>query len=142
MTVNMIVVPMFWTVLWGLITPWCAELGPEEGNCLFYQGFGHAWPMISIFLLILTSDVTLVETDWRSCFVRCLIYVPCNISGVIVTGSGLYGFEAWGSNFWTILLVFLVLCFIMCGIYKLQCKFFNWIRASIFGSEHIKSSYE
>jgi hypothetical protein len=134
MTVNMIVVPMFWTVLWGLITPWCAELGSEEGNCLFYQGFGHAWPMISVFLLILTSDVTLVETDWRSCFVRCLIYIPCNISGVIVTGGGLYGFEAWGSNFWTILLVFFVLTFIMCGIYKLQCKFFNWIRASIFKS--------
>ncbi len=75
--------------------------------------------MISIFLLILTSDVTLVETDWRSCFVRCLIYVPCNIAGMIVTGSALYGFEAWGSNFWTILLVFFVLTFIMCGIYKL-----------------------
>jgi hypothetical protein len=36
MTVNMIVVPMFWTVLWGLITPYCAEQGDEEGNCLFY----------------------------------------------------------------------------------------------------------
>ena len=142
MTVNMIVVPMFWTAIWPTITPWCATLGAEEGNCLFYQGFGHAWPMISIFLLILTSDVTLVETDWRSCFVRCLIYIPCNICGTVITRSSLYNFESWGINFWSTLLIFFVLCFVMCAVYKVQCKLFNWIRAFLFGSQHVKSSYE
>ena len=98
---NNIVVPVFWAALWPGIVIWCDTLD-NKYDCLIDQGVGHTLPIISVFILILTGDITMVEKDWRSCFVRSLFYVPCNIAGTIFMGTGVvYGFEAWGTNFWT-----------------------------------------
>ena len=100
-------------------------------------------PTLSVTIIVLTSDITLFETDWRSCFVRSLFYVPLNISGTIISGTGaLYGFESWGSSFWFMFFGFLMCVFVMSGLYKLWAKLLNYIRASFFGSEFVKRSYK
>lgn len=107
------------------------------------QSIGHLLPALSVTIIVLTSDITLFETDWRSCFVRSLFYVPLNISGTIITGTGaLYGFELWGSSFWLTFFSFIACVFLMSALYKLWAKILNYIRVSYFGSEFIKRSYE
>ena len=41
----------------------------------------HLVPWVSTQLIVYTSDITMIEMDWRYCFIRSLLYIPCNIAG-------------------------------------------------------------
>jgi hypothetical protein len=104
----------------------CPGMGDMETVCLIDQAIGHALPALSVTILVLTSDITLFESDWRSCFARSIFYVPLNISGSIFSGKGaVYGFEIWVSSFWMMFFSFMMCVVLMCALYKLWAKFLN-----------------
>jgi len=43
----------------------------------------HLLPWLSVVIVLLMADVTLIEADWRSCFIRSLFYLPCNLTAYI-----------------------------------------------------------
>ena len=43
----------------------------------------HLLPRLSVFIILLIADVTLIEADWRSCIIRSLFYLPCNLTAYI-----------------------------------------------------------
>ena len=43
----------------------------------------HLLPRLSVFIILLMADVTLIEADWRSCIIRSLFYLPCNLTAYI-----------------------------------------------------------
>jgi hypothetical protein len=77
----------------------------------------------------------MVGADWRSMFIRTLIYLPCNIAGYILStsfgGKGLYGFEHWGDSFWYFAGSLPLAIFLLCLFYVLEAKLLNWFRAYI-----------
>ena len=57
----------------------------------------HLLPWLSVVIILLMADVTVIEADWRSCVIRSFFYLPCNLTGYIdkntATGdkNGAYG---------------------------------------------------
>lgn len=84
----------------------------------------HLLPWLSVVILLLMADITVIEADWRSCVIRSLIYLPCNLTGYIdkntATGdrNGAYGNEPWGDSFWKTFLVVSGVLILFCILYK------------------------
>jgi len=84
----------------------------------------HLLPWLSVVILLLMADITVIEADWRSCVIRSLFYLPCNLTGYIDantntgTRNGAYGHEFWGDSFWKTFLFVSGLLIFFCILYK------------------------
>ena len=57
----------------------------------------------------------------------------------MIGGKSVYGFEQWGTNFWSWFIGVNVLFLVWTGLfYKLEAKFVNYIRVKLFSPQYVK----
>jgi hypothetical protein len=82
---------------WGYLWPVNYDLIHSDNKILILMVVEHLLPWLSVVIILLMADVTVIEADWRSCVIRSLFYLPCNLTGYIdkntATGdkNGAYG---------------------------------------------------
>jgi hypothetical protein len=70
---------------WGILWPRDYDLIHSNNLVLIVMIVEHLLPWVSVVIILLMADVTLIEADWRSCFIRSLFYLPCNLTAYIDT---------------------------------------------------------